>query len=50
MGCHSGTFSNALSLWERVGERVLRIAAITSFAPLPRPFSQREKGETTKNN
>jgi hypothetical protein len=36
---------NSLSLWERVGERALRLAALLSYAPLPRPFSQREKGE-----
>jgi hypothetical protein len=33
----------SLSLWERVGERAY--ACIVSYAPLPRPFSQREKGE-----
>jgi hypothetical protein len=40
---------NSLSLWERVGERDLKLAH-TSYSPLPRPFSQREKGERTKNN
>src|SRR6266705_2216611 len=36
--------------WERVGERDLRFALIISYAPLPQPFSQREKGEKRKNN
>jgi hypothetical protein len=35
---------NSLSLWERVGERVLTLAPFTSYAPHPEPFSQREKG------
>jgi len=39
---------NSLSLRERVGERDLRLAPIISYAPLPRPFSQREKGERPK--
>jgi hypothetical protein len=36
---------NSLSLWERVRERALRLAAILNYAPLPRPFPQREKGD-----
>jgi len=43
---------NSLSLWERVGERALKVAPIISYAPLPQPFSQREKEKrlTTTTN
>jgi hypothetical protein len=41
---------NSLSRWERVGERALRLAPLVNYVPLPQPFSQREKGETNKNN
>jgi hypothetical protein len=41
---------NSLSLWEKVGERALRLAPIVSYAPLPRPFSQRRREKTNKNN
>jgi len=41
---------NSLSLWERVGERALRLGSLLSYGPLPQPFSQREKEETSKNS
>src|SRR6266542_3409584 len=39
---------NSLSLWERVGERDLRLAPIISYAPLPRPFSLEGEGRKTR--
>jgi hypothetical protein len=41
---------DSLSLWERVGESVLRLGSLLSYAPLRRAFSQKEKRETGKSN
>ncbi len=41
--------SFSVSLWERVGERITASSPVISYAPLPQPFSQREKEEETND-
>src|SRR5438552_6630923 len=41
--CRSKQLELPLPFWERVGERAL-VSTRHSYAPLPQPFSQREKG------